>query len=581
MDTAAPLVLQSQPQSLSTAHVEPVTKTPGPDDTAADILVDRLIAWGVDTIFGVIGDGVNSVIEALRKKSDRIRLITTRHEQAAALMASGYAKYTGRLGACVATGAPGAANLVNGLYDAAHDGTPVIAITGGTYHDLVGTHFLQDFDAVKLMNDQAVFNVTVSGPQHASMVADLACRAALGRPGVAHLTIAQDTQQKKFSEDTPSMMRGSIVGSASWQPQLPVPPDDQIAKAAELLNGGHKIAILVGRGADGAGDEVEALAERLGAPVAKSLLGRNVIDDDSPYSTGGIGQLGTAPSEQMMKSCDTVLILGCTMPYYKFYPELGQARCVQVDMKPEHISLRYPAEIGLIGDVRGTLQKLLPLLQPKTDKSFLDEIQKAMGTWREALKRDLAKPSAQIRPQQAAAVIGQQIAADALIALDTGANTVFSARYIEMHKGQKIAVSGNLATMAPALPYAIAGQLAYPDRQSIAIAGDGGVTMLIGELATAARYKTPIKVFVLKNNTLELEVPEQKQIGSTPFGYDLQPIDFVQVAKGLGVTALGCDRPDQLEETVRAALSHDGPVLIEITVVAEEPVIKPAELLSQ
>ena len=581
MDTAASLVLQSQPQSLSTARVEPMTKVPMPDDTAADILVDRLIAWGVDTIFGVIGDGVNSVIEALRKKGDRIRLITTRHEQAAALMASGYAKFTGRLGACVATGAPGAANLVNGLYDAAHDGTPIIAITGGTYHDLVGTHFLQDFDAVKVMNDLAIFNVSVSGPQHASMVADLACRAALGRPGVAHLTIAQDTQQKKFSEDRPSVMRGSIVGSASWQPQLPVPPDDQIAKAAELLNSGQKIAILVGRGAYGAGAEIVAVAERLGAPVAKSLLGRNVLDDDSPFSTGGIGQLGTAPSEQMMKSCDTVMILGCTMPYYKFYPELGQARCVQVDMKAEHISLRYPAEIGLVGDVRGTLQKLLPRLTVKSDQNFLHEIQKAMETWGDALRRDLAKSSDQIKPQQAAAEIGKQIDRDALIALDTGANTIFAARYIEMHQDQKIAVSGNLATMAPALPYAIAGQLAYPDRQSIAIAGDGGITMLIGELATAARYKTPIKIFVLKNNTLELEVPEQKQIGATPFGYDLQTIDFVRVAQGLGVTALGCDRPDQLEETVRAALAQEGPVLVEITVAPEEPVIKPAELLSQ
>ncbi len=581
MDTAPGTITAdaARPASLRDAHIERTPVPPRPDDTAADIMIDRLIAWGVDTVFGIIGDGVNSVIEALRKRQDRIRFITTRHEQAAALMASGYAKYTGRLGACIATGAPGAANLVNGLYDAAHDNTPVIAITGATYHDLVGTHFLQDFDAVKLMNDVAIYNVMVSGPQHARMVTDLACRAALGRPGVAHLTISQDTQQKALSDDKPSMMRGTALGSASWLPPLPVPPDDQIARAAAILNEGRKVAILVGRGADGAGPDVEALADRLGAPVAKSLFGRTVIDDDSAFSTGGIGQLGTAPSKQMMKDCDTVLVLGCTMPYYQYYPDLGKARCVQVDIKPEHISLRYPAEIGLVGDIGGTLRKLLPQITRKDDRSFLQSVQDAMAQWRDALRRRENEPAEGIKPQFAAAEIGRQINRDALIALDTGANTIFAARYMDLHDGQKIALSGNLATMAPALPYAVAGQLAYPDRQSIAITGDGGLTMLMGELVTAARYRTPVKVFVFKNNILSLEVPEQKQIGSTPFGFDLAEIDFSKVAEACGVKAFACDTPERLSETIAAALAHDGPALIEIRILPEDPELHPEKLM--
>ena len=568
----------NNPAALQQAHIERMPVTPPSDDTTADIIVERLIAWGVDTIFGLIGDGVNSMIEALRKRQDRIRFITTRHEEAAAFMASGYAKYTGRLGACIATGAPGAVHLLNGLYDAAHDGTPVIAITGGTYHDLVGTHFLQDFDAVTLMNDVAAYNVRVSGPQHATMVTDQACRTALGRRGVAHLTIAQDTQQKKLSDDAPSMMRGRIIGSASWMPPEAVPPDAQIRQAAEILNAGKKVAMLVGRGAAGAGGLVEQLAEKLGAPIAKSLLGRTVVDDDSPYSTGGIGQLGTAPSEQMMKECDTLLILGCTMPYYKFYPELGQARCVQIDLKPEHISLRYPAEIGLVGDVKGTLEKLLPMLQPASSRDFLKRIQNAMREWRKMLEQIEQKQTTPIRPQFAAAEIGRVIDRDALVALDTGANTVFAARHMQLHAEQKLAVSGNLATMAPALPYAIAGQLAYPGRQSIAITGDGGLTMLMGELATAARYKTPVKIFVFKNNILAMEVPEQKQIGATPFGYDLQDIDFTKVAEGCGVKAYGCADAGKLRAILHEALNHDGPALVEITIAPDEPVLQPSEV---
>ena len=358
-----------------------------PDPTTADILIDTLIAWGAAFIFGVVGDGIAPVIEAIRKRQDKIRYIGVRHEEAAAFMASGYAKLTGKLGVCVGTTGPGAIHLMNGLYDAALDGAPVVAITGITFHDMIGMRYIQAVNTPALMEHVALFNAQVSGPRHAALIGNRACRAAMGNRGVAHLGIPKDVQAMKLSEDKASMNNGDAATSATSLPRTDAPALAQLHLAADLLNAGKRVAVLVGQGAMAARGEVEKLAETVAAPVAKALLGRAVIPDDSPYTTGGIGHLGTSPSEWITKSCDTLLILGSTMPWYEFYPKPGQARCVQVDINPDRIGLRYPVEVGLIGDVKATLDSLLPLLKGQVDRGFLVETQHKVREWNELLDK--------------------------------------------------------------------------------------------------------------------------------------------------------------------------------------------------
>jgi pyruvate dehydrogenase (quinone) len=296
-------------------------------------------------------------------------------------MASGWAKHTGGLGVCVGTTGPGAIHLINGLYDAAFDGAPVVPLTGLTFHDLRGVRYQHGVDTVKLMEPLAVYNEEVTGPEHAVLIGNRACRAALGNRGVAHLAISKDVQQMKLSADKRSMRNPGARSSSSWSPPLSAPPLDQLKAAAAVLNAGSRVAVLARQGVLSARDELTQLADTLGAPVAKALLGKAVLPDDSPFTTGGIGDLGTAPSSWAMQSCDTVLILGSTMPWEEYYPKPGQARCIQVDLKPDRLGLRYPVEIGLTGDVKATLQELLPLLTRKTDRTFLQEAQHRMGDW--------------------------------------------------------------------------------------------------------------------------------------------------------------------------------------------------------
>ena len=352
-----------------------------PDLTTADIMVETLISWGATHCFGVVGDGINSIIEALRKRQDRIKYIGVRHEEAAAFMASGFAKHTGQLGVCVGTTGPGAVHLLNGLYDAHMDGAPVVAITGMTFHDLIGTRYQQGIDTTKLMQDVALYNVEVTGPEHAVLVTNRACRVALGDRGVAHLTVSKDTQMMRLAADKRSMGNPGARTSSSWMPVVNQPPADQLRAAADVLNSGRKVAILVGQGALNARAEVTEVADLLGAPVAKALLGKAVLADDSPFTTGGIGHLGTAPSSWAMKNCDAVFIIGSTMPWFEYYPKPGQARGVQIDMKPDRIGLRYPVEIGLVGDAKATLAALIPLLQRQSDRGFLQEAQSRMADW--------------------------------------------------------------------------------------------------------------------------------------------------------------------------------------------------------
>ena len=508
--------------------------------TTADILVETLITWGATHCFGVVGDGINSIIEALRKRQDRIRYIAVRHEEAAAFMASGFAKHTGRLGFCVGTTGPGAIHLLNGLYDARLDGAPVVAITGTTFHDLIGTHYQQGVDTTKLMQDVALYNVEVTGPEHAILVANRACRAALGDRGVAHLTVSKDTQMMRLAADKRSMGNPGARTSSSWTPVLSQPSSDQLRAAADVLNGGRKVAILVGQGALDARAEVTQVADLLAAPVAKALLGKAVLADDSPFTTGGIGHLGTSPSSWAMKNCDTVFIVGSAMPWFEYYPTPGQARGVQIDLRADRIGLRYPVEIGLIGDAKSTLSALIPMLSRQPDRSFLEQAQNRMARLESASGRGGDNCAV-----AAAASDGDQSRQRPHCRRCRDLARLWRKHPLRctVHQAspqQRLTGTGMLASMAPGLSFAIAGQLAYPDRQSVAIVGDGGFAMLMAELTTAVQYKLPVKIILLKNNSLAEVRFEQIELGNPAFGCDLAPIDFVAFARACGAEGFRC-----------------------------------------
>jgi pyruvate dehydrogenase (quinone) len=545
--------------------------------TTADILIETLIRWDVQFVFGIVGDGINSIIEALRKRQDKIRFIAVRHEEAAAFMASGYAKHTGKLGVCLATTGPGAVHLMNGLYDAKMDSTPVLAITGSTFHDLGGTHFMQSVDTQALMQGVSIYNIAITGPIHAAIVGNLACRSALGQRGVAHVTIAKDTQAMKLGADKPSIENHGLRTLDGLPFSHPVPEAERLEQAATLINEGKKVAILVGQGAIGARDEVTQLAMKLNAPVAKALLGKAVIPDDSPYTTGGIGHLGTEPSDFIMHACDTLLILGSTMPWVNSYPKPGQARAIQVDLKPEHMGIRYPVEIPLVCDVKATVAALMPLLQPKDD-SFLKEAQSRMRDWRALLDRVCATARTPLRPQMVMRELSDQLSPDAVISLDCGANTHFAARIIELKEHQKLTGTGMLATMAPGLPFAIAAQLAFPNRQSVAIVGDGGFTQLMGELVTAVKYQLPVKIIILKNNSLAEVLFEQKELGNPTYGCELAPIDFAGFAKACGADGFKCTHPTEVTAAIRATLRSPHTAVLEVLVDPDEEPALPSEL---
>jgi pyruvate dehydrogenase (quinone) len=549
-----------------------------PSLTTADVLIEILVNFEVRFVFGLVGDGINPIIEALRERQDKIRFIAVRHEEAAAFMASGYAKHTGNLGVCLATTGPGAVHLMNGLYDAKMDSAPVLAITGLTFHDLAGTRFMQSVDTVALMEDVAVYNTQVSGPLNAQVVTPIACRAALGQRGVAHLAIAKDTQAMTLSADKPSMENHGLRTASRWEPSNDAPSPERLREAANILNAGRNLAILVGQGALPARAEVIACAEKLGAPVAKALLGKAVLPDDSPYTTGGIGHLGTVPSQYIMQHCDTLLILGSTMPWVDAYPKPGQARAIQVDLKPQHIGLRYPVELGLVGDVKATLAALLPMLQAKHDRSFLKDAQNRVREWNALLEQVTTTVREPLRPQMVVRRLSDRLSQDAVVCLDCGANTHFAARILKIRADQSLVGTGMLATMAPGLPFAIAGQLAFPKRQVIAIVGDGGFSQLMAELTTAVKYQLPIKVLILKNNSLAEVLFEQKELGNPTFGCDLSPIDFAAFAKACDADGFSAARAEELDSAIDAFLRSPRPAVLEATVDPNEKPALPHEL---
>ncbi|MGI4856583.1 MAG: thiamine pyrophosphate-binding protein [Janthinobacterium lividum] len=575
--TAPPTATGPGADATSSPPMPPPVLNAADTLTTADVIVETLIAWNVDHVFGIVGDGINPVIEALRRRRDKIRFVGVRHEEAAAFMASGWAKATGRLGVCLATTGPGAVHLMNGLYDAHFDGAPVLAITGLTFHDLQGTRFMQGVQTPLLMEDVALYNTVVTGARHALIVTDIACRTALGKRGVAHLTIAKDVQAMTIAEDKPSMENHGMRTSTAWRRPMPMPSAMDLQAAADLINAGSRVAILAGQGALGARAELEQLAMRLNAPVAKALLGRAALPDDSPFSTGGIGHLGTVPSKEAMHRCDTVLIIGSTMPWADFYPTPGAARGVQIDLMPERIGLRYPVEIGLVGDTQATLRGLLPLLHQKDD-AFLRETQGRVAQWNDLLNQVAATHRVPLRPQSVIRAISDALAPDAVICLDCGANTHFAARFLTIRRDQQLVATGMLATMAPGLPFAIAAQLAYPGRQVVAIVGDGGLAMLMAELSTAAYNRLPVKIFVLRNDVLAEVLFEQREAGYPNYGCDLGAIDFVQIATACGVKGFRCIQPGEVASAIQATLRAPGPALLEAHVDPMEVVTMPDKL---
>jgi pyruvate dehydrogenase (quinone) len=540
--------------------------------TTADLLIERLSDWGVDTIFGFPGDGINGIFEALRTRQDMMKFIQVRHEEAAAFAACGYAKFTGRLGVCLATSGPGGVHLLNGLYDAKCDGQPVLAITGHTFHDLIGTHYQQDVDLDRLFLDVAVYSERVMGPAHVINVLDEAIKSALGRRGVAHLTIPKDIQDATVEDGARSSANIAKHSADHFSPSYPVPSLERLQEAAALINAGAKVAIMAGRGCLGARDEVLRLAEIVAGPIIKPLLGKAVVPDNSPYTTGGIGLLGTAPSQDALSECDTFIMLGTSFPYMEFLPKPDQARSVQIDLDPSRIGLRHPVEVGLVGDCRAILAALLPLLQRKEDRSFLEKAQERMKDWNELMEARGTRTSMPMKPQVAARALNSMLADDAIVIADCGTVTTWAARHLEMRGSMQFSVSGLLATMACGLPYAVAAAVAYPGRQVVAMVGDGGFTMLMGEIATMVKYNLPIKVMIIKNNVLGEIKWEQLVMEANPqFGVELQPIDFAAYARACGAAGYCLDDPGQAESVLREAFAQPGPVVIEAVVDPNEP----------
>jgi pyruvate dehydrogenase (quinone)/pyruvate oxidase len=549
--------------------------------TASDILIDSLEDWGVSVVFGLPGDGINGIMEALRKRQDRIRFVQVRHEESAAFMACGYAKFTGKLGVCLATSGPGGIHLLNGLYDAKLDGQPVLAITGMPYHDMIGTHTQQDVNLERLFADVAQYNVCVRSAAHVENVTNLACRTALGYRTVSHITCPVDIQEQEIDGERSAR---NVAGHASdaYAQSARLPDEHELRRAADILDAGKRVVILAGRGALGAEDELEQVADIAGAPIAKALLGKAAVRDDSPFTTGQVGLLGTRPSQDALEQCDTLLMVGTSFPYIEYFPKPGQARGIQIELDPARIGLRYPVEVGLVGDSRRTLQALIPKLTRHSDRTFLETAQAGMQEWQALMDERASRTDVPMKPEVVAAELGRRLRDDAIVACDSGTIATWWARQIRVKRGQMHSLSGTLASMANGLPYAIAAQIAYPERQVVAFVGDGGFSMLMAEFATCVKYQLPIKVVIIKNNSLGMIKWEQMVfLGNPEYGCELHPIDFAAFARACGGTGVTIENPADCGSALEHALAVSGPVIVEAVVDPFVPPMPPKLSLKQ
>ncbi len=458
-------------------------------------------------------------------------------------------------------------HLLNGLYDAKMDGQPVLAITGLQFHDLIGTFTQQDVGLDRLFMDVAAFNERIMGPTHVENVTDLAVRTALSYHTVSHLTFPVDFQEmevksrQRSKRNIPHHTSHAEAGGA----MLADPGDLQ--RAAQILNDGKKIAILAGRGALQATAELEQVAEVLAAPIVKALLGRAAVPDDSPYTTGTIGLLGTKPSQDAMETCDTLFMVGTSFPYLEFLPKPGDAKGVQIEIDPKRVGLRFPVEVGLVGDCKRILHDLLPHLKRKENRSFLEKAQKGMEDWRKTIQDRGTGREVPMKPQVIAHELGLRLREDAIVSCDSGTIATWWARHIPVKKGQIHSLSGNLASMANGLPYTIAAQIAHPARQCVAFVGDGGFSMLMADFVTAVKYKLPIKVVIVKNNTLgQIKWEQMVFLGNPEYAVDLQPIDFASFAQACGGTGFTAEDPSDCGRIVEEFLAAPGPAVLQAVV---------------
>jgi len=544
---------------------------------ASELLVERLIDWGVEVVFGLPGDGINGIMEGLRRHRERIRFMLVHHEEAAAFMATGYAKTTGRLGVCLATSGPGGIHLLNGLYDAKLDHAPVLAITGMQASAQLGTGFQQEVHLERLFEDVADYNAMVQVPVSIPTLVDIAVRTALSRRAVSHITFPVDVQEAEPEampfEGGLGIARAPLTAPTYLPPRV-APAGEDLRRAAGLLNEGERVAMLAGAGALGAREEILAAADLLAAPIVKTLPGKAAVPDDHPLTTGGLGLLGTRPSEEVMEEADTLLMVGTNFPYTTYLPE--KARVVQIEHDATRVGNRIPVEVPLVGDARRTLKALVPLLVRKADRSFLEKAQDEMGKWREEMDELESGQRHPIQPQYLMRVIDRAASEDAILSTDSGTVATWAARHFDIRGDRQFMLSANLATMAPALPYAIAAQVAHPGRQCIAFVGDGGFAMLMAELLTAARYELPIKVFVANNALLGQILWEQMVLGFPEHGVRWERrADFAAWAEACGARGILVEKPEELQPAVAEALAHPGPALVDVAVNADEPPMPP------
>lgn len=550
----------------------------------SDFVIERLQLWGIKRIFGYPGDGINGVMGALDRAKESMDFIQVRHEEDAAFMACAHAKFTGEVGVCMATSGPGAIHLLNGLYDARLDHQPVVAIVGQQARASLGGNYQQEVDLLSLFKDVAGEYVQMMiEPGQARQLIDRAVRIAKAQRTVTCIIIPNDVQELDAVE-APPRKHGSVFTGVGHSIEKPVPPLSELQKAADILNEGKKVAMLIGAGALGAAEEVKQIAELLGAGVAKALLGRAALPDDLPYVTGAIGLLGTKPSYDMMMECDTLFMIGSGFPYSEFLPKEGQAKAVQIDIDGRMLSLRYPMNVNLVGDSSETLKALMPLIHHKADRDWREGIESGINDWWKVVEAKAMTEANPINPQRVFWELSSRLPDNCILTSDSGSSATWFARDLKIREGMKASLSGTLATMCPGVPYTIAAKFAYPDRVAIALVGDGAMQMLGNNgLITISKYwkrwsDPRLIILVLNNSDLNMVTWEQRIMAGNPeftSSQDLPFFPYAQYAEMLGLKGIKVDDPEKIGDAWDQALSADRPVLLEAIVDPDVPPMPP------
>jgi pyruvate dehydrogenase (quinone) len=556
----------------------------------SDFLIERLHHWGVRRIYGYPGDGINGVVGALDRAEEKIEFVQARHEEMAALMACGHAKFTGEPGVCMATSGPGAIHLLNGLYDAKLDHQPVVAFVGQQSQLALGGHYQQEVDLLTLFKDVAgEFVQMATKPSQVRHLVDRALRIALAERTVTCVILPNDLQEEP-AEEAPPHAHGTVHSAIGFERPRVVPEDTELRRAADVLNAGERVAMLVGQGALGAGREVAEVADTLGAGVAKALLGKAALPDDLPWVTGSIGLLGTRPSWDMMRGCDTLLMVGSSFPYSEFLPEEGQARGVQIDIDGRMLGIRYPNEVNLVGDSAATLRALQPLLEPKGDRAWREQIEAGVQAWWRLMEERAMKDAEPINPQRVFWELSRRLPERAILAADSGSAANWFARDIAIRDGMMASLSGTLATMGCGVPYAIAAKFAHPDRAVFALVGDGAMQMNgLAELITIARYRERwadqrLVVLVLNNGDLNQVTWEQRALSGDPKfegSQTLPDFPYARFAEMVGLAGIRVDHPEGVGPAWDEALAADRPVVLEAITDPEVPPLPPHISLEQ